>query len=89
MTAATDLDTDAINTSAAVWAANMAKIGELTRELDLLLIGAVAAEAELRLYRAELLNDEVLRRQLVAEIVELRFGQRPAAVVIPIREVVA
>lgn len=89
MTAATDIDTDAIHTSAAVWAANMAKIGDLMRERDLLRIRAEAAEGALRLYRAELLNAEALRQQLVAEIVELRFGQRPSAVIIPIREVVA
>lgn len=97
MTAATDIDTDAIHTSAAVWAANMAKIGDLMRERDPLRIRAEAAEGALRLYRAELLNAEVLRRQLVAEIVELRFSraeahvdaaQRPSAVIIPIREVV-
>lgn len=92
-----EIENDAIRTSAAVWAANMAKIGDLTRENELLRIRLAAAEGELRLYRAELLNAEVLRRQLMAEVAELRFSraeahvdaaQRPSAVIIPIREVV-
>ena len=97
MTAATALDTDAIHTSAATWAAHMVQIGDLTRENELLRIRLAAAEGALRLYRAELLNAEVLRRQLVAEVAEMRFSraeahvdaaQRPSAVIIPIREVV-
>ena len=87
MTAATDLDTDAIHTSAAVWTANMAKIGELMRERDLLRIRAEAAEGELRLYRIELRNANAIRCELMNELAELRFGPRPAAVIIPIREV--
>ena len=85
--AATYLDTDAIHTGAAVWSANMAKIGELMRERDLLRIRAEAAEAELRLYRIELRNANAIRCGLMNELAELRFGPRPAAVVIPIREV--
>ncbi len=78
-----------IDYTPAGWAKNIALITKLGAENELLQLKLSDALAQLRLYKAELHNAEVLRCQLMSELAEMRFGPRPAAIVIPIREVVA
>lgn len=78
-----------IDYTPAGWSANLCVIKSLQAENELLQLKLADALAQLALYRIELHNAEVLRCQLMSELAEMRFGPRPAAIVIPIREVVA
>ena len=66
--------------------ADIIRIGDLQRENDLLQIRVKAAEDSLALYKIALFEANAIRCQLMNELAEMRFGPRPPAVVIPIRE---
>ena len=59
----TALETDAIATGAASWAANLARISDLQDEVELLRIGLSDATQRLALYRADAVNTAALLRQ--------------------------
>jgi hypothetical protein len=77
-----------IDYTPAGWAKNIALITKLGAENELLQLKLDDALAQLRLYRVELRNAEMIRHQIMNELAEMRYGRRSPAVIIPIREVV-
>ena len=78
-----------IDHTPAGWARNLSAIKKLQAENELLRLKLDDAEAQLRLYRITLRESEQIRNALANEVAEMRFVVRPAAVIIPIREVTA
>lgn len=59
----TTIDTDAIATGSASWAANLVTIGKLQDQIDVLQLNLQIATQQVALYRAELANTAALLRQ--------------------------
>lgn len=57
------IDTDAIATGSAAWAANLIKLGELQDHIEVLQLNLQIATQQVALYRAELANTAALLRQ--------------------------
>ena len=76
-----------IDYTPAGWSVNLCVIKSLQAENELLQLKLADALAQLRLYRVELRNAEMIQHQIMNELAEMRYGRRSPAVIIPIREV--